>query len=152
MTSTELQESDTKTTLHNTVHIGPQVSNFNPFRSTIRHFQDIAYFRIMPYFMCPKSFQQIAKTSQPTFPHDQHTYNNKVRLKSDENWERRVLKIMKLENLQSASNDPKPISRNRASKGPYICALQSPESQTFIRFALRSAVFKIVHILGFGSS
>ena len=34
--------------------------------------------------------------------------------------------------LQSAPDDPKPNSRNRASKIPYICALQYPESQIFI--------------------
>ena len=43
---------------------------------------------------------------------------------SDENWEMdRVLKIVKLEIFQSAPNDPKPNSRNWASKVPYTCAL-----------------------------
>ncbi len=36
-------------------HIGPQVPNLLPFRSTISHFQDITHFR-MPYFKCHKSF------------------------------------------------------------------------------------------------
>ncbi len=56
---------------------------------------------------------------------------------------------MESEILQSAPNDPKPNSRNRASKVPYIYALQYTESQIFVCFALRSAFFEIFHILGF---
>ena len=72
--------------------------------------------------LCQQKFQsalnwQIAKES------DQDTYN-KVWLKSEENWEgSRVLKTINLEILQSAPNDPKPKSRNRVSKLPYVCAL-----------------------------
>ena len=66
----------------------------------------------------------------------------------DKNWERsRVLKIVKLEILQSAPNDPKPNSRNWTSKVPYPCALWYPESQIFVRFALQLAVFEIIHIV-----
>ncbi len=97
-----------KSTLYNTVH-GTQVQNFHPFLSTINHFQDIAHLR-MPY-KCHNFFIFLAdrqKKSQPIFPHKQHTYNE-VRLKSGENWERsRILKVIKLEILQSAPNDPKP--------------------------------------------
>ena len=32
---------------------------------------------------------------------------------------------------------------------PYICALYYPESHIFVRFALRSAVFKMLHMFGF---
>ncbi len=48
---------------------------------------------------------QNVKKSWPIFPHDQYTYN-KVWLKSDENWESKVLIIGKLETLRSAPNDP----------------------------------------------
>ncbi len=53
-------------------------------------------------------------------------------MKLDENWERSsVLKIVKLEILQGASNDPKPASNNRPSKVPYKYRPQDPESQIF---------------------
>ena len=52
--------------------------------------------------------------------------------------------------FQSAPYDPKPKSRNRASKVPSICALQDPESQIFVCFALRSSVFEIFHIIFLG--
>ncbi len=61
-----------------------------------------------------------------------------------------VLKIVKLEILQSALNETKPNSMNRASKVTSICALKYPEShQNFVSFALRSAVVEIFHVLGF---
>ncbi len=37
-----------KATYIYTVHIGPRVPNFHPFRSTISHLQDIAHFTIFP--------------------------------------------------------------------------------------------------------
>ncbi len=61
-----------------------------------------------------------------------------------------VSKFVESEILQSAPNDTKPNSRDRASKVPYyICRLQYPVSQIFVRLVLRSAVFEILHILGF---
>ena len=59
------------------------------------------------------------------------------------------MKIVESEILHSAPNDPKPNSRNQASKVPHICPLQYPKSQIFVSFTLRSAIFEIFHILGF---
>ncbi len=44
-----------------------------------------------------------------------------------------VLKIVNLEILQSALNDPKPNSMNQASKVTSIYALQYPKSQAGLR-------------------
>ncbi len=91
------------------------------------------------------NFWQIAKRSDSLYE-----YDALYKVWTNETWERsRVLKTVKLETLQSAPNDPKPNSRNRASIVPYLCAMYYPESQISIRFALRSAVFKILHMLGF---
>ncbi len=77
------------------------------------------------------------KQLQPEFPCGQHAYN-KICLKLIANLgSSSLLKILTSEILQSALNDPKPNSRNQASKVPYTCALQYPESQIFVRFTLR---------------
>ncbi len=63
-----------------------------------------------------------------------------------ENWERsRVFKIVKLETLQRVPNDPKPNSRNRASKAPgikssfHMCTIGSkvPNFRPFCSFISR---------------
>ncbi len=104
----------------------------------------------------------------------QHTYSE-VWLKSDENWEMsRNFENGKIENFPKCTEWP-PKSRDRASKVPYIWVnyweteailflLPRPSSyfmhphplqvnwsqaQICVRFALRSAVFKILHILRF---
>ncbi len=82
-------------------------------------------------------------------PNDENTLYQ-VWMKLDENWERsRVINTVKLEILQSAPNDPKPKSRNRLSKVSFMYALYYTGSQSFVGFALQSAVFEIFHILGF---
>ena len=60
------------------------------------------------------------KHLQPEFSWDQHAYN-KIWFKLIENWgSSSLLKILTSEILQSAPNDPKPNSRNQASKVPYM--------------------------------
>ncbi len=69
---------------------------------------------------------------------------------SNENcWRGSVSKIVESEILQSALNDPKLNSRNQASKVPHIYSLYHPESQIFVRFTLRLAIFEIFHNLNF---
>ncbi len=58
------------------------------------------------------------------------------------------MKIVKLEILQSAQNDPKQTQTNSAPKVPYIYRPSDTEPQICARFALLSALFKILfHIL-----
>ncbi len=99
------------------------------------------------FFKVPYNLQfwEITKKPQPIFPHDQYT-NNKVCLKSDENWERsRVLKLVKLEILQSVPNDPKPNSRNWASKVTYIHATVVPRVPNFCPFRSTMNRFQDIH-------
>ncbi len=55
----------------------------------------------------------------------------------------RFVKIVKLEILQSAPNDPKPNSWNRASKVPSICALL-PRVPNFLQF--RSTISRFAEL------
>ncbi len=95
-----------------------------------------------------KNFKySIAKKSQPIFPHNQHSYSE-VCLKSDENWASRLLRIVTLEILQSTPNDPKPNSRNRASKSTLHMCTVVPRVPNFCSFC--SMISRFQDIAHFG--
>ncbi len=91
---------------------------------------------------------QIARKSNSLYFLGLHAFS-KVWLKLVENCSNsNLLKILS-ELFQNASNGPKLNSKNQILKVPYICSTWDYKSQIFIRFALPSALFKILHILRF---
>ncbi len=90
--------------------------------------------------------RKIMACIQPSPPPPPITFN-RVWLKLDENWEQLPSCHRKFCKVQRMT--PNWTKQIRHEKYLYICTSWDRKAQIFIRFTLQSALFKILHILGF---